>query len=69
MLDEPTFTLRAKDKFAPKLLEIWASEVERAVVGDVSSAADRSKAKASEARALAHEMRAWQERNTCKIPD
>lgn len=68
-MTEPTFTLRAQDKFAPKIIEAWAFEVERACEGVVSSTVNASKAKAKAARALAHDMRAWQERNYCKVPD
>jgi hypothetical protein len=66
---EPTFTLRAQDKFMPDILELWAAKVEAATAGTITSAADKSKAKAKEARALAHEVRAWQVRYFTKIPD
>ena len=66
---EPTFTLRAQDRFAPELIEAWANLVERAVSNTVSSAADKSKHKVKEARALAHTMRAWQIMNYTKTPD
>jgi hypothetical protein len=58
---EPVFILRAQDRFAPDVIEAWANKVELAR-GTTTS-------KIREARALAHEMRAWQEMNTCKIPD
>lgn len=67
--DEPIFVLRAKDKFAPELIEEWAIKVEWAVSGTVSQEADKSRDKVKYARALAHQMRAWQELNTSKIPD
>ena len=69
-MEEPKFELRAQDKFAPKILEIWACEVDRAALKLPNGVhAGQCKAKASEARARAHEMRAWQERNGSKIPD
>ncbi len=67
--DEPIFVLRAKDKFAPELIEAWASKVDAAVHRIASSEADKSREKAKYARALAHQMRAWQEINTSKVPD
>jgi hypothetical protein len=58
---EPVFILRAQDRFAPDLLEAWASKVEIAKGTQTE--------KARRARALAHEMRAWQVMNTSKVPD
>lgn len=66
---EPTFEIRAQDRFMPDVLEFWAAKVEAATANHVSAEADKSKAKAKEARALAHEVRAWQVRNFTKIPD
>lgn len=66
---EPTFTLRAQDKFMPEILEMWACLVARAVTGTVSQGADNSRAKVKQARALAHTVRAWQVLNNSKIPD
>jgi hypothetical protein len=59
--DEPVFILRAQDRFAPDLLESWSHKVELAK-GTVTE-------KSRKARALAHQMRAWQELNSCKVPD
>ncbi len=67
--DEPVFILRAQDRFAPQLVEEWARLVDDNVRFAVSEAADNSKRKASRARALAHQMRAWQELNKSKTPD
>lgn len=67
--DEPVFVLRAKDKFAPAVIEFWADLVAEAVAGTASSEADWSRRKVKGARALAHHMRAWQVLNSCKIPD
>lgn len=67
--DEPVFVLRAKDRFAPQLVEEWASKVETATHNTISDEADRSRLKIKEARALAHTMRAWQAMNTSKTPD
>ncbi len=69
--DEPVFILRAKDRFAPELVENWAALVERATSATVSGTGtvEGSRAKIKEARALAHNMRAWQEMNTSKTPD
>lgn len=69
--DEPVFILRAKDKFAPGLVEAWAEKVaayDRSVVEDVAVQSAR-KAKIRGARALAHQMRAWQAMNDAKAPD
>ena len=60
-LDEPVFVLRAQDKFAPDLLESWSHKV------DVAKGCATEKGR--KARALAHQMRAWQEMNSCKVPD
>ena len=66
---EPTFVLRAQDKFAPSIIERWAAEVERENGCRIGPEADKTKQKIREARALAHQMRAWQELNRSKIPD
>lgn len=58
---EPVFILRAQDRFAPDLIEAWSHKV------DVAKGAPTTKAK--KARALAHQMRAWQEMNGSKVPD
>jgi hypothetical protein len=67
--DEPVFVLRGKDRFAPDIVEAWANKVELATVNMISEAADKSRGKIKEARALAHTMRAWQAMNTSKTPD
>lgn len=69
--DEPVFILRAKDRFAPELVENWAALVERATIATVSGTGtvEGSRNKIKDARALAHTMRAWQELNTSKTPD
>lgn len=67
--DEPIFVLRAKDIFAPVIVEEWANCVSEAVQGVATSEADASRRKVKYARALAHQMRAWQEMNSCKVPD
>lgn len=69
MSGEPVFQVRAQDKFMPDVLEFWAAKVEAEVANTISSDAEKSKVKAKEARALAHEVRAWQVRNFTKIPD
>ena len=66
---EPTFELRAQDRFAPAVLEFWADQVERAVQNTVSQEADKSRHKVKLARATAHMMRAWQAVHRSKIPD
>lgn len=66
---EPTFELRAQDRFMPEVLEFWATKVESAVHNRISGEADKSRAKAKQARALAHTVRAWQVLNRAKIPD
>jgi hypothetical protein len=60
--DEPVFILRAQDRFAPDVVEVWAAKVE--AVGKVGNG-DKIK----EARALAHQMRAWQALHVSKVPD
>lgn len=60
--DEPVFILRAADRLSPKTIEHWASLLEASGVVGVSD-------KVKEARAVAHDMRAWQERNYSKTPD
>lgn len=69
MNKEPVFTLRAQDKFAPETIERWADKVEIENNRRVGAEAGKTKRKIKEARALAHNMRAWQELNKSKIPD
>ena len=59
--DEPVFILRAQDRFAPDVIEAWAGKVEMAKGGQTD--------KSRKARALAHQMRAWQALHSCKVPD
>lgn len=59
--NEPVFVLRATDKAAPDVVEWWAN---RAVA--VGATNHR---KLGQALARAAEMRAWAERNGCRIPD
>ena len=66
---EPTFTLRAQDRFAPEVLEFWASKVENAVSNTLGDKADKSRDKVKLARAKAYMMRAWQVTHRSKIPD
>jgi hypothetical protein len=56
-MDEPVFVLRASDKLAPAVIELWATMAEQ--VGTTP-------AKLTEARELVAQMRAWP---TAKIPD
>lgn len=67
--EEPTFTLRAQDRFMPEVLEFWAMKVEADVRNTASQKADASRLKAKKARALAHTVRAWQTMNFSKTPD
>ena len=62
---EPVFVLRAQDKFAPDVIEVWATMVARGAAGGVGFETQKVK----KARALAHTMRAWQELNSSKVPD
>ena len=67
--DEPIFVLRGRDVIAPEIVETWAD-----LLGDIASPQTDEEsldvdAKIREARALAHQMRAWQEINGSKIPD
>ena len=66
---EPTFEIRAQDKFMPEVLEFWANLVERSTANTINAEADKSRDKAKKARALAHTVRAWQTLNYTKIPD
>lgn len=68
---EPVFPLRAQDEFAPDIIDEWADKVDNAADdGDPPEAIRKARIhKANEARALAHEFRAWQTRNGCKVPD
>lgn len=58
--DEPVFILRAQDSLAPSMLENWASALQ-ASGGNMKLVL----------KALEHaqEMRNWQKKNNCKIPD
>jgi hypothetical protein len=69
--DEPVFVLRAQDTFAPKVVEAWANAVDAASSAIVSGTegVDATRSKIKEARALAHQMRAWQELHGSKRPD
>lgn len=62
--DEPYFLLRAKDRYAPKVIRNWASQV----MND-PTASIQSREKAAEAYELAGRMEAWQSKNGCKVPD
>lgn len=57
--DEPVFLLRAKDKFAPTTVKMWAAQVRAA--GD-----DRL---ADYIDSWALKMEFWQKTNECKQPD
>jgi hypothetical protein len=58
--DEPVFLLRAKDKTAPKIVEMWADLAEH-------EGADRNIVE--RARSHARFMRAYQQQHGCQIPD
>lgn len=66
--DEPVFILRANDKTAPEVIEHWARKVEASYC-DKHRLKEMPVAKLKEAKALAHQMRAWQELNGSKLPD
>lgn len=59
--DEPVFILRAQDKFAAAVIEVWCVLVAM-YRGD-------DHPKVVEARMLAKEIREWQLKNNCKVPD
>jgi hypothetical protein len=67
--DEPVFILRAKDRLAPDAVEHWIRLVEQAAHQAGASNPRRDSLKLKEAQALAHQMRAWQASNGCKVPD
>lgn len=58
--DEPVFLIRAQDKLAPDIVEVWATgaEEEGAAPNIVEAA-----------RGHAEAMREWQEEHGSKIPD
>ena len=58
--DEPIFTLRAKDRLAPGMVEQWAMS---------ARAVGCPEAKVQEALACAQAMREWQAKNGSKNPD
>ena len=58
--DEPLFVIRAKDDIGPRIVEFWADELE---------ANGGSEEKAREARDIAAQMQAYQERYGSKLPD
>lgn len=71
---DPIFVLRAQDTLAPSVIEIWATRLENTEhelhrKSGIAESAFQPSWKVREARAIAHEMRAWQERNTKKVPD
>jgi hypothetical protein len=57
--DEPVFLLRAKDKFAPAIVRIWA--------GFVLASGDKSLGEYI--MGWSEVMEDWQARNGCKCPD
>lgn len=59
-VDEPVFLLRAKDKTAPGVVDIWATLAEQMGAGPEIVAMARSHAEA---------MRAWQSKHGAKTPD
>lgn len=58
--DEPVFHLRAKDRLAPDVLDIWADKLE---------AAGGDKSLVMTVRRHANLMRCWQKKYGSKIPD
>lgn len=75
---EPIFVLRAQDKFAPEIIEAWARALETEEHSAWTSKAQVNGAwgeefvpseKVRQAKAYAHQMRAWQEMNGRKTPD
>lgn len=73
--DEPVFTLRAKDAFAPALVLQWAMLVEQshlfgATGGEITMEEwEHMRDKVGDARHCARAMVEWQRNNTHKIPD
>jgi hypothetical protein len=68
--DEPVFVLRAKDKFTPSVIKLWASLV-AAPISKTESASEASQAKARDAMRLVKQIRTWQEEHPerVKVPD
>lgn len=68
--DEPVFILRGQDRYAPEVVERWADLVSLLSNQGDQELVDQRRGKIREARALAHEMRAWQARTgRAKVPD
>lgn len=68
--DEPVFILRAQDRFAPLVVEIWGRIVASHLIAEGRH--DKLYAvgnKVDEAGLVADAMRGWQRRNTMKVPD
>ncbi len=58
--DEPIFVLRAQDQVAPQIVELYALNLTMLHV-------DPEKVRS--ARKVATDMRLWQMKNGCKVPD
>lgn len=69
--DEPIFTLRAKDAFAPTIVLQWAALVQQTIIyGDGSNEeTNHLLDKLEDARHCARAMVEWQRNNMHKIPD
>jgi len=61
-MEEPVFLLRAQDKFSPMLLEIYAM-----LVMNEGKNFDRSIVNNTKLHAA--NMRVWQNKQNCKLPD
>lgn len=58
--DEPTFVLRAQDRWAPTLVRLWA---------ELAEASGAPPAKIAKAREAVDQMLVWQEQHGRKTPD
>lgn len=59
--DEPLFTLRAQDRFAPMIVQLWADLT--------ATQHGRDSTKVQDAYTTADEMAVWQRNNIAKFPD
>lgn len=59
--DEPVFTLRAGDRFAPMLVQLWADLA--------ATQRHNDEEKITGAKQIAIDMMKWQQTNKAKFPD
>jgi hypothetical protein len=68
--NEPVFVLRGQDQMAPSLIESWADRLQETMhIVIAAEMQGRMLMKIEEARAVARDMRRWQQLNHSKVPD